>query len=462
MIRSVLGTYRVTRRTTLMLVVVGVVSILIFAPAFFLTTGYRLDVAKFAFYLAALTATWSVLAGIAGQFSFAHASLAGLAGYVAAIWTREFASVPAVGSVFVGMAAGILFAWTLGSLLGLLLSRLRGAYLALFTIAFAEVAKLVVVAESEITGGRLSLAVRPLPGSSLAHYYVLLALLIGLLGLVYWIMRTRVGLFLRAMREDYQAASALGVDVGRLKLLVLSFAALAGSLAGSVYFSTISRLAPENLDLFVMFQVIAFAVIGGIESPLAGAAAALLMYSLLESLRGISLEPVTVVSIAGVVAITSLVAFRRGIAHLGAIGDAIWWQVGLGASALGAGAGLVWLATAPVRSQLSTSPALLVLAVGSVVMFALMLSRVRRRGAKVRTSSLMGAGAGLAVAAMLFQADQGIHFEPGVWRLALFGGLFMLTLRFRPNGLIAPLLAVPLRPSMRPAVESDEDDDVTR
>ena len=78
---------------------------------------------------------------MAGQFSFAHVALAGLAGYGGAIWGNLWAPVhPLLGSVGVQILVGTLVAWVVGSLLGLLLLRLRAAYLALFTIAFAEIA----------------------------------------------------------------------------------------------------------------------------------------------------------------------------------------------------------------------------------------------------------------------------------------------------------------------------------
>lgn len=257
-------------------------------PYVFSMSSYQLDVSRLALYQAGLVATWSLLAGVAGQFSFAHVAIAGLAGYAGAIWTREMMTVsPVIGSVWFGLIFGTAFAAAVGTLLGLLLLRLKGAYLSLFTIAFAEITRLVIVAESELTGGRMSLAVMQIPGTSRTHYYVILVATLILLGAIYALLWSHVGLFLRAMREDAEAAAALGLNHTRLKVFVFSLTSLLIGMLASLYFHTTPRLVPENLDLLGMSLVIAYAVIGGLESPLAGALAAVGMTFALEALRRI-------------------------------------------------------------------------------------------------------------------------------------------------------------------------------
>lgn len=263
--------------------------LLALAPDLFLSS-YRMGVARQALFLASLVATWSLLAGVAGQFSFAHVAIAGLAGYASAIWGRDISQLsPSLGSMGVSILFGTAFAVVVGTGLGLLLLRLRGAYLALFTIAFAEIARLIIVAESDFTGGRLSLAVLPLPGSERTHYYVILATAAFVILAVYGLLASHIGLFLRAMREDDEAATAMAVNTTRLKVFVFSFTAALVGLVASLYFHTVPRLVPENLDLLWMSLVIAFAVIGGLESPLAGALAAVFMTFVLEALRRITI-----------------------------------------------------------------------------------------------------------------------------------------------------------------------------
>lgn len=272
------------------------VIVLLAGPGFLFTSGYRLDVAMLALYLAILSSTWSLLAGVAGQFSFAHAAIAGLAGYSGAIWSRQlFGTSEMLASSGVSIVVGTAFGALVGVALGVLLQRLRGAYFALFTIAFSEVARLVIVAESQVTGGRRSLAVAPdLPGDELLHYYVMIGVLVAVLAVIYLLLRSRLGLNLRAMREDHEAAAAMGVNVARLKFFIMVFTSVLIAVSASVYFHIAGRMVPENLDLILMSQVIAYAVIGGLESPAAAAVGAMVFSFILEGLRDLEIGGVEV------------------------------------------------------------------------------------------------------------------------------------------------------------------------
>ncbi len=405
------------------------------APFFVLTSGYRLDIFRLALYIAILAATWSLLAGVAGQFSFAHVALAGLGAYASAIWVRDVSG--ALGTVYVGVLVGTTFSFLVGSLLGLLLLRLRAAYLALFTIAFAEIARLIVVAERDFTGGRLSLAVRQLPGNELAHHYLILGLLVATLGSIYWLMTSKTGLFLRAMREDAEAAAAMGVNVVRLKLFVFSVTSAMIGFAATVYTHTTSRIAPERIDLLLMGEVIAVAVIGGIESPLAAAIGALAMFTILENLRQFSLSPPAVDALTVLVSLLtaallwlvvrtvrrSPAEFSAGITRL-----VPWAGAATAGSTLGLYAGGWWR--------------WLLLAVGLAALARLVtggyaLSQTPDQERVV--VMLAGAAVALAVLVRLVPVAE-VSVDLGVWRFAVFGLVLMLTLRFARNGLVFPLL----------------------
>ncbi len=262
---------------------------LVLVPA--AASGYQVDIARQALYAACLTATWSLLAGVAGQFSFGHVAIAGIAAYVGAIWGRDLAGTP-FGDAWIATVAGSLAALGLGAALGVILLRLRGSYLALFTLAFSEIARIVIATEVEITGGNLSLAVGQLPGDRAFHYELMVGVLLLVLGAIYRVMGSRLGLFLRAMREDADAAAAMAVDTTRLKILVFSLVSLLLGFSASVYYHTTPRLTPQILDLLGMGLVVVYAVIGGMESPLAGAIAAALLVWLLDALRVIQVGPI--------------------------------------------------------------------------------------------------------------------------------------------------------------------------
>lgn len=430
------------RRRSGYLVLAAFGVLLLAAPSLFLTSGYRLEVARLTLYMAILAATWSLLAGVAGQFSFAHVAIAGLAAYASAIWVRDVAGW--TGSVYVGIVVGAVFAGVIGTLLGLLLLRLRAAYLALFTVAFAELARLVVVAESDLTGGRLSLAVRKLPGGDLAHYYLMLGMLALILALVYWLLGSRVGLFLKAMREDEEAASALGVNVVRAKVLVFSVTSLMVGFGATVYTHTVSRIGPERLELLVMGQVIAVAVIGGLESPLAALIGALVVFWLLENLRELTVTPfamdvLTVLVALLIIALAYLVvravraASQPMPTHVVRLGP--WLLTGV----VLCGVFLFTVGTTAGMALVATWIAL----VAGVACVSVFVMRSYARGLPqwlepVFPAIVVGA-VSIAVLARMIPAES-LQIELGFWRFGVFGAVLMLTLRFARNGLVHPIL----------------------
>ena len=110
-----------------------------------------------AFFYAILASSWVLLAGIAGQFSFAHMAMMGIGAYTSGLLGRELGTPPLVGIVL-----GMLLAGVVGLVIGFLCLRLRRAYLALFTIAFSEILRLILLTEFQYTGGANGLRLAPL------------------------------------------------------------------------------------------------------------------------------------------------------------------------------------------------------------------------------------------------------------------------------------------------------------
>ena len=253
------------------------------------------------FFYAILSSSWALLAGIAGQFSFGHMAFMGIGAYVAGLIARDglmFAtlgiaitpqSISSVGAILIGtVVAGLV-----GLVIGWLLLRLRSAYLALFTIAFSELFRIAMLTEYDYTGGSNGLSLRPLlqvadvNTARQIEYYLMFGLLIVCLLLMYRVAQSPIGMFLRAMREDEDAASALGVNVVRYKILVFVFTSMIVGLAGAVFYSDVGseRIIPEQLEVLQMSLIIAYAVIGGMESLLGAAAGAFISRYMLEAMR---------------------------------------------------------------------------------------------------------------------------------------------------------------------------------
>lgn len=243
---------------------------------------YWTHVGAIAWYYALLAASWALLAGFAGQFSFAHTAFAALGGYASAL-SVSLLGLPLIG----GIIGAILLAMVMGALIGALVLRLSGPYLALFTLAISEVFRFILIAESDITRGSLGLPVPGLfPGDSdVPYYYLGLGLLVlALLGMN-WLLATRVGLFLRAIREDEDAARASGVDATRYKILVFVVTSAIAAVAGIYFGHFIGILTPNMAILPEMGLIIAMAVIGGIESLPGAVIGAVVVYLLSETLR---------------------------------------------------------------------------------------------------------------------------------------------------------------------------------
>jgi len=227
-----------------------------------------------------------LLAGTAGQFSFAHMALMALGAYASGLLGRDLGTSP-----LTGILLGTLLAGVVGLIIGLLCLRLRGAYLALFTIAFSEILRIALLTEFKYTEGSNGLELAPLYAgiTARAEYYITLALLLGTLAFMYWLTNSRFGLFIRAMREDEDAAAAMGVNVVRYKVLVFVITSLIIGLAGGVFYHQVGIITPNTMELLQMSLVVAMAVIGGMESLFGAAIGAIVSRLALELLREINI-----------------------------------------------------------------------------------------------------------------------------------------------------------------------------
>lgn len=267
------------------------VALLAAVPFLLKDSPYQMAIVTGAFFWAIMSSSWALLAGIAGQFSFAHVAFAGLGAYTAGLLGRDLGVTPLMGIII-----GTLLAGFVGLIIGLLCLRLRAAYLALFTIAFSEMVRLILLTEFQFTEGsnglRLSKLWVGITGTQ--EYYVMLALLLVVMALMYWLLGSPIGLFLRSLREDQEAASAMGVNVVRYKVLVFLITSLIAGLAGAVFYHHVGIVTPNTIEILQMSMVIAMAVIGGMESFLGAAIGAFLSRIALEMLREVTVLGFTV------------------------------------------------------------------------------------------------------------------------------------------------------------------------
>jgi branched-chain amino acid transport system permease protein len=259
--------------------IVAVVLALFFADDM---NQYWMHVAVMAMIYSILTSSWSLLAGYAGLFSLGHMAFASIGGYTSALLVEWF-KIP----VPLGMAAGIVMCFVIGAFIGWVCLRMSGPYLAIFTLGFSEIIRIAFSTEDDITGGMAGLHTEPLfdGATRLPYFYAAFALLALSLLLMGLLVRSRWGLFLRALREDEQAAAASGVAVARFRILAFAIASAFAGLAGGFYAHYIGVLTPGIGGLDFMALVVVMTVIGGMERLPTAVGGAIVVEFLLELLR---------------------------------------------------------------------------------------------------------------------------------------------------------------------------------
>lgn len=260
-----------------------------------------------AYYLL-LAGSWNLLAGFAGQYSFAHVGLAAAGAYGTAAlvnWAglsgwSAFLIIPILTAV-------------LGGVLGLVALRVRGVQLPLITFAFAGAFAVFLAAAADITGGSMGMQLPKLvAGFDRSPYLILAGLLIGLFFLIQnLVLDGRLGLLMQSVRDDEEVARGMGVDIFRVKITAFVITAALAGLAGAFYANYVGVLAPTMLSMSEMGMVVAMAVIGGLGHRYGALVGVLVIRTLEHFVRGFGAE-YTLVIITGVALIVVLF-FREGI-----------------------------------------------------------------------------------------------------------------------------------------------------
>ncbi len=230
---------------------------------------------------AILAASWDLLSGFTGQMNFGHALFFGVAAYCTALLNLNvhlppWASIPlgALGAVLAGLVIGIPCL------------RLRGTYLALTTLAFPIILMGIVFAIPNVTGGELGVSgLARLSGSRLSDYYITVVLMLGLGTIMWKITDSKTGIIFHAIREDELAVRASGINTTRYKLLAFCLSGFFAGIAGGLYAHFMRTAGPSTLEVTLSFQVVIWAVFGGIVSIYGPIAGVFVLFPLMEFLR---------------------------------------------------------------------------------------------------------------------------------------------------------------------------------
>ena len=264
---------------------------------------------------------WNVLGGYGGQYSFGHAAFFGTGAYVTAILQVRYGVNAWVGLV-VGIAAGSLVGAIIGSLS--FRSGLRGSYFALVTLAFAEVLR-ILASVAPITGAGvgtlIKLDLRPESfqfQSRAPFYWIILAFVALSLIIVKLLEGSRFGAYLVAVRENEDAAKAVGIDVVTIKLLAMTLSAAITAAGGCFYAQYFLFLdAGIAYGPWISIEALLAPIIGGIGTPFGPLLGALVVKSLGEATKLVTRDaPGLDLVIYGCVLILVVAFAPRGIAGL--------------------------------------------------------------------------------------------------------------------------------------------------
>lgn len=243
---------------------------------------YYLHVLVGILYFAYMASAWNIVCGYTGQLSLGHSALCGIGGYVSTLLFINAGLTP-----WIGMLVGGLCATGVGVLVGWPCFRLRGPYFALTTIAFAEILRIWADNTEMLFGielrGAQGLSV-PLKGHApalfqfdgkLPYYYIILAMLAGVMLVTWWMERSRMGFYLKAIRADQDAAEALGVNSTRYLLSAMALSSFLTAVGGSFYAQFFRYINPErNLGLDFSIELALMGIVGGqgtVLGPVLGA-----------------------------------------------------------------------------------------------------------------------------------------------------------------------------------------------
>jgi branched-chain amino acid transport system permease protein len=240
-----------------------------------------------------LTSSWNLLAGYSGLLNLGHAAFFGIGGYSSALFVLKLNLSP-----WFGLPLGGTIASLFGILLGIPSFRLSGPYLAITTIGFSEILRLVAMNWVSLTRGSLGLyGIPPLTpfnfsadfsikfASEQNAYYVILIFVFLTLFLLNKLIHSEFGISLKSIREDELGSQSIGIDTSRYKLSVFMISAFLAGFAGSFYAHYVRLISPEMLALGETFGILTMVMVGGLGTLFGPVVGAILLTFLSEGLR---------------------------------------------------------------------------------------------------------------------------------------------------------------------------------
>jgi branched-chain amino acid transport system permease protein len=260
------------------LIWLSVIAAVAIAYPLLLSSPFQQRLGALVLLYAIAASAWNIVGGYAGQVSVGHVVFFGCGAYAAMGSYAKFGLSP-----LFGIPGGIVLAVGLAAIIGVPTLRLSGHYFSMATIAVAETMRLIVT-NTEWLGAAVGLSGPAVPRnvfdlsflSSLPYYYLFLVVLAITLLITWWMTNSRMGFYLRAIKDSERAARSLGAPASRTKLYAFMLSAALTSVAGALYAMMFGFVDPESgLGILISVKVLIMAALGGaglLFGPLVGAA----------------------------------------------------------------------------------------------------------------------------------------------------------------------------------------------
>ena len=296
----------------IIIVVLGLVSLPYWASRYWI-----LVILLFSLNLA-LSQMWNLLAGYSGLISLGQQAFIGLGGYTLGVFSIYY-GLPISLSILIGGIISVLFALMISAPI----FRMRGVYFAIGTWTVAEVLR-ILFSNWKYVGYGMGLFIKPAYKLSFnTIYYAALAVGIASVMVVYFILRSKLGLGLMAIRDEETASETLGVDIFRCKLnCFLISAGMTGIVSGVLYLHNIFIQPYSAFGIDWTVRLVFITIIGGIgtiEGPIVGSFLYVLLHQWLSEYPSVSLL------ILGAIAISVILVAPKGI--MGTIQEKLGFEI---------------------------------------------------------------------------------------------------------------------------------------
>jgi len=268
-------------------ILIGAVACLLLAFPAFAKSSYQVHIVNNIGIWLLLSLGLNIAMGYGGQFNLALGALWGVGAYTAALLQTRL-GVP----FWINLPLGIIAAATMAALVGLPSFKVRSHYLAIVTIGLGEVINLFLVNQDELTGGALginrikppSLFGFPIDTNERFYYLILIMVILGYL-IGRQIVGHRIGRAFRALRDDFQAARAMGVNTGFYQILAFAISGAYAGAAGVLFAHWNSYISPDIFEFKSALIVLTMIMIGGMGSLPGSVVGTVLLLVLNEYLR---------------------------------------------------------------------------------------------------------------------------------------------------------------------------------